>query len=99
MQADVTNIVEHKKWDYDPMIYDVMRESATRLGGKYIALARKASTVAEKEALYAADRGIQQEADMVDSGDVHAVEAKTRDFSERLSLIRRSEEQEPRKVA
>ncbi|MBR5951372.1 MAG: type II toxin-antitoxin system RelB/DinJ family antitoxin [Actinomycetaceae bacterium] len=35
--------------DYNPMYYDVMRESANRLGGRYIYLARKAETKEDEE--------------------------------------------------
>jgi hypothetical protein len=73
-----------KTYDYDPMIYDVMRESAIRLGGEYIALARKSADPQQKRALLLADRGIQEEARGVDSHDVDAVKAKTREFGRRL---------------
>ncbi|KAE8128770.1 MULTISPECIES: hypothetical protein [Bifidobacterium] len=79
--------MDKKLYDYDPMIYDVMRESAIRLGGKYISLARQSKTDAEREAFFAADRGVQQEADQVDRYNVNAVKTKTAEFADRLNAI------------
>ena len=76
-----------KLFDYDPMMYDVMRESATRLGGEYIDLANHARTAAEREAFLAADRGVQREAQQVDIYDADAVKAKTGEFAARLGAI------------
>ncbi|KAE8128699.1 hypothetical protein [Bifidobacterium tibiigranuli] len=88
-----------KRFDYDPMIYDVMRESATRLGGEFIDLANHAGTEAEREAFIVADRGLMNEARQVDAHDVEAVKAMTDEFGERLRMIEDAEKQDERKAA
>ena len=41
---------EDIEWeDYNPMLYDVMRETANRLGGRYIYLSRNAKTEEERQ--------------------------------------------------
>ena len=70
--------------DYDPMIYDVMRESAVRLAGRYIWLSRQAETEQERQRLLEQQRSVMREADDVDTYDVDAVQAKRADFTRRL---------------
>jgi hypothetical protein len=78
---------DDRRFDYDPMIYDVMRECANVLRGDYIDLANHAGTAAEREALLAAERGVTGEADQVDIYDVDAVRAKTDEFNARYKAI------------
>lgn len=70
--------------DYDPMIYDVMRESAVRLAGKYSWLADQAETDEERKRWIEMDWAVMREADDVDTYDVDSVQAKRAEFVQRL---------------
>lgn len=74
--------------DYDPMIYDVMRESANRLVGEYTYLAHRAENVAVRHALLDAVVGVRREIHMVDIDSREAVEAETDEFSRRAGGMR-----------
>ncbi|MCI1674249.1 MAG: hypothetical protein LKI34_08570 [Bifidobacterium tibiigranuli] len=76
-----------QRYDYDPMIYDVMRESANRLRGEFVNLSNQADSDAERQAFDAAELGVYREAEQVDAHDVDAVRAKTADFDARINAI------------
>lgn len=76
---------------YDPIIYDILQDTATELGGQYIYLARQASTEAAHQAFMQADCGVQAEVAMVDISDVAAVRAKTAELVARLRAIRQAD--------
>ncbi|MFD0704567.1 hypothetical protein ACFQY8_02220 [Alloscardovia venturai] len=73
--------------DYDPMLYDIMRETANRLAGEFIYLSRQAQNPIEKQAFLEANYGVMQETNTVDISSKEAVEAKTREFAQRLKHI------------
>lgn len=73
---------------YDPMIYDVMRESANRLVGEYMYLAHRTKDVIMRNALLDAVNGVRRETSMVDVDSRKAVEEKTREFSQRAGKMR-----------
>lgn len=72
---------------YDPMVYDVMRESATMLSGAYIALKRLASDEAEAARWFHIDVALSAEVRAIDSRDEELVRAKTAEFAERYRAL------------
>ncbi|KAA8830100.1 hypothetical protein [Bifidobacterium tissieri] len=74
---------------YDPMIYDVMRESANRLIGEYMYLAHRTKDAVMRNALLDAINGVRKETSMVNADSREAVEEKTAEFSQRASNMRR----------
>lgn len=74
---------------YDPMIYDVMRESANRLVGEYMYLAHRTKDAVMRNALLDAINGVRKEASMVDASSREAVEGKTAEFARRAGNMRR----------
>jgi len=70
--------------DYDPMVYDVMRETAARLRGAYIARERAAGTEADQQRWAQANLDVWTEVEAVDVYDEDAVRAKTAELRERL---------------
>lgn len=73
---------------YDPMIYDVMRESANRLVGEYMYLAHRTKDAVMRNALLDAIGGVRREASTVDADSREAVEEKTAEFSQRAGNLR-----------
>lgn len=74
--------------DFDPMIYDIMRETATELGGEYIWLSDHADTLAEREAATAADIALWQDMNSVRGSDLETIVAKTAEYRARLNQLR-----------
>ena len=69
---------------YDPMIYDVMRESANRLVGEYMYLAHRTKDAVMRNALLDAIGGVRREASMVDADS----REETAEFSQRAGNLR-----------
>ncbi|MFT4260577.1 hypothetical protein [Microbacterium sp.] len=74
--------------DFDPMIYDIMRETATELRGAYIWLARNADTDAAREAATAAHIALWQDVNSVRGSDFATITAKTEEYRSRLRQLR-----------
>ncbi len=74
---------------YDPMIYDAMRELATRLGGRYLTLERLAKSDAEKARWRQRRQALDEEVHGVDVYSEIAVRDKTDDLARRLEILRR----------
>jgi hypothetical protein len=55
------------------VIYDIFSDTATRLGGKYVALSRKATTPEEREAWRAKLRDVEDQQRAVAAGDREAL--------------------------
>ncbi len=60
---------------YDPMIYDVMRELATQVGGAYLARSDRAATPEEEQHWLQVHREHLREVRAVPAMDLDAVEA------------------------
>ncbi|MFT8593600.1 MAG: hypothetical protein ABF747_08360 [Bifidobacterium sp.] len=82
-------MVQHREatFSYDPMIYDVMRESANYLKGTYSHLADLAEDPKIKAALMETVWQIGREVEEVNASDMQAVESKSREFTQRLQYI------------
>lgn len=78
-----------KAASYDPMIYDAMRELATRLSGRYLALERLAKSDAEKARWRQRRQALDEEVHSVDVYSENAVVDKTDDLARRLEILRR----------
>lgn len=78
--------VAQKRMTYDPMVYDVMRETATRLGGRLIAQARTTTDETQKQKLREESAQLEDEVLAVDIYSEHAVRAKTAELSARLQV-------------
>lgn len=74
--------------DFDPMVYDIMRETATELGGEYVWLSRHADTDTERDAARAADVALWQDVNSVRGSDLATIKAKTDEYRSRLSQLR-----------
>lgn len=74
--------------DFDPMVYDIMRETATELGGEYVWISRHADTEAERDAARAADVALWQDVNSVRGSDLATIKAKTAEYRSRLSQLR-----------
>ncbi|MBS1673129.1 MAG: hypothetical protein JSS74_04110 [Actinobacteria bacterium] len=74
--------------DFDPMVYDIMRETATELGGEYVWLSRHAATATEREAAKAADIALWQDVNSVRGSDLATIKAKTDEYRSRLRELR-----------
>lgn len=74
---------------YDPMVYDIMRERANRLIGRYLHLARIANDPETRRQWSEAVTGILDRIDAVDPHDEEAVRAASADFSRRFNEIER----------
>lgn len=74
--------------DFDPMVYDIMRETATELGGEYVWLSRHAATTTEREAAKAADVALWQDVNSVRGSDLATIKAKTEEYRSRLRQLR-----------
>ena len=72
---------------YDPMVYDVMRESATMLSGAYIALEERAADAAEAARWFEIDLALGAEVRAIDSRDEALVRSKTAEFAERYRAL------------
>ncbi|WP_454112734.1 hypothetical protein [Microbacterium maritypicum] len=73
---------------FDPMVYDIMRETATELGGEYVWISRHADTEAERDAAKAADVALWQDVNSVRGSDLATIKAKTDEYRSRLSRLR-----------
>lgn len=76
-----------KTFDYDPMVYDAMRELANQLGGRYIHQSYTATTDDEREHWRLEALKVSREAEEVDPYDEAAVRAKTADLAGRLRAL------------
>lgn len=74
--------------DFDPMIYDIMRETATELRGGYIWLSRHADTEAEREAAREAQIALWKDVNAVRGSDLATIQAKTVEYRTRLQQLR-----------
>lgn len=70
--------------DYDPMIYDAMREAANRLGGLYMERWHLAESEADKEKWLALNRQVWRESRAVDPSSLGAVQSARADFVARF---------------
>lgn len=75
--------------DYDPMIYDAMREAASRLRGLYVARQNEATTEEDRERWLEKQIDVRIEADEVDTYSLDDVQALRASFVARY----RAEEQ------
>ena len=73
--------------DYDPMIYDVLRETANHLRGRYLHLAREAATPDAARRWNEAFTAVGVEVRAVDSRDRVQVERKTAELADRLRAL------------
>jgi hypothetical protein len=73
----------------DPMVYDVMRETANRLGGEYIARANdcRPHDPAGEAYWLGLDLALRDEVDDVDPRDQDLVRAMTAEFSARRRAL------------
>lgn len=77
------------RFDYrDPMLYDVMQESGTRLAGEILARARAATDPEVAAALRAEHVELFRDLDEVDAFSRATVEAKTAEYRQRLAQLR-----------
>ena len=74
--------------DFDPMVYDIMRETATELRGEYIWLSDHADTAAERDAATAAHIALWQDVNGVRGSDLAMIKAKTDEYRSRLRQLR-----------
>jgi hypothetical protein len=74
--------------DFDPMVYDIMRETATELRGAYIWLSRHADTAAERDEAAAAQVALWQDVNSVRGSDLPTIRAKTTEYRSRLRRLR-----------
>lgn len=74
--------------DFDPMVYDIMRETATELAGEYVWLSRKAGTEAERDAAKAIHVALWQDVNSVSGRDLATIQAKTAEYRSRLRQLR-----------
>jgi hypothetical protein len=79
---------ETRTFDYDPMVYDTMRELATQLGGYYMSRAYAATSDVEHDRWSSIDLELQREIHAVDVYDEAAIRAKTAELGERLRAVR-----------
>lgn len=63
--------------DFSPMLYDVMRELATRLGGRYVEWMDESASGAAENRWRAEHARVTREARAIDPDDQHAIEAHT----------------------
>lgn len=60
--------------DYDPMIYDAMREAANRLRGLYVARQNEAGAEEDRQRWLEKQIGVRAEVDEVDTYSLEAVQ-------------------------
>lgn len=75
--------------DYDPMIYDAMREAANRLRGLYVARQNEATTEEDRERWLEKQIDVRIEADEVDTYSLDDVQALRASF---VALYRAEEQ-------
>jgi len=63
--------------DFSPMLYDVMRELATQLGGRYVEWMREAATAVDREHWRSEDFRVMREVRAVDPDSRLAIEEHT----------------------
>lgn len=73
--------------DFDPMVYDVMRELATQLGGRYIAWADAAANERDAQHWVAEDLRVMREARAINPDDVDAVKHHTLHLTEIIAAL------------
>lgn len=74
--------------DFDPMLYDIMRETATELRGGLIWLARHADTETEREAARQEHIALWADVNAVRGSDLRTIQAKTAEYRSRLLQLR-----------
>lgn len=72
--------------DYDPMIYDAMREAANRLGGLYMERWHLATNEAEKEKWLSLNHRVWRESRDIDPGSLDDVQRARADFVARFRV-------------
>ena len=72
---------------FDPMIYDAMRELATRVGARYVAWADAARTATEAAHWQAEVGRIGREVRSVDTNSRRAIEAKRAELRAQLAAM------------
>ena len=75
--------------DFSPMLYDVMRELATQLGGRYIEWMREASDAEAREHWRAEQFRVMREARAVDPDSRSAIEEHTAKLRAELAAMPR----------
>jgi len=75
--------------DFDPMIYDVMREFATRIGGRYVSWARQATDPVERQHWLAESYRVDREVRAVNTRSRRAIEAKSDELHRQLAQMPR----------
>ncbi|MDO5645924.1 MAG: hypothetical protein Q4G21_09615 [Dermabacter sp.] len=75
--------------DFSPMIYDVMRELATQLGGRYVEWMREAPDVSAREHWRKEQFRVMREARAVDPDSRAAIEAHTEKLRMELAQMPR----------
>lgn len=75
--------------DFSPMIYDVMRELATQLSGRYVEWMREATDVDTREHWRAEHFRVMREARAVDPDSREAIEAHTAALRAELAAMPR----------
>lgn len=74
---------------YDPMVYDIMRERANRLGGEYLYLKRHATDPIEEQQWAGLKLDLARRVRAIDSLDESAVRAASAEFSNKLHELGR----------
>ena len=73
--------------DFDPMIYDVMRELAARIGGRYVSWADAATDPATEQHWLAESYRVDREVRAVNTRSRSAIEAKRDELSRQLAQM------------
>ncbi|MCL3776919.1 MULTISPECIES: hypothetical protein [unclassified Actinomyces] len=73
----------------DPMVYDVMRELATQLGGRYVEWMDEAMTAADEKHWQSEQSRVMREARAVDPDNRQAIEAHTARLRAELAAMPR----------
>ncbi len=75
--------------DFSPVLYDVMRELATQLGGRYVEWMREADNVDAREHWRAEQFRVTREVRAVDPDDRQAIEEHTAKLRAELTAMPR----------
>ncbi|MGO2520127.1 MAG: hypothetical protein ACTH8F_08395 [Microbacterium sp.] len=75
--------------DFSPMLYDVMRELATQLGGRYVEWMREASAASDREHWRGEQFRVTREVRSVDPDSRAAIEAHTATLRAELAAMPR----------
>ncbi|WP_139738587.1 hypothetical protein [Actinomyces wuliandei] len=75
--------------DFSPVLYDVMRELATQLGGRYVEWVREAESAGARDHWRAEQLRVMREVRAVDPDDRQAIEEHTMRLRAELALMPR----------